>query len=75
LDRSIFPDIVIILDGNPYKIQAVYDYKFPCTDAEGLPNWGEYSDRSVFARMKQWEVYKAALKVTPKRVTPRRIRE
>jgi hypothetical protein len=75
LTHSFFPDIVIILDVNPYRIQAVYDYKFPCVNANGLPEWSQYPDRSVFAGMRQWQVYKAALKQTPKRVTPRKIEE
>lgn len=75
LERSLFPDIVIILEGNPYKIQAIYDYKFPCTDAEEVPRWSAYSSQSPFATSTQREIYKKAGKVDPKRITPKKIRK
>lgn len=67
LRGTIEPDIVL-LDTNGVVIH-VYDLKFPCPETNGA-GWGHYKD----GRWKDWsqdDVYRKALKVIPRLVSPR----
>ncbi|HYO71184.1 MAG TPA: hypothetical protein VEU33_34400 [Archangium sp.] len=67
LRGTIEPDIVL-LDANGVVIHA-YDLKFPCPGTNGA-GWGHYKD----GRWKDWsqeDVYRKALEVRPRLVSPR----
>jgi len=68
---TIVPDVVIHA-GNPAKVQAVYDFKFPCVDPDELPAWRMYPDGHPYQGEPQGKIYEKALGVKPARVTPRR---
>ncbi|EPX59927.1 putative lipoprotein [Cystobacter fuscus DSM 2262] len=67
LTGTIEPDL-ILLDGQGV-IVSVYDLKFPCPDSN-IARWERYS-RGPWRDWFQGELYKAALQVTPRLVSPR----
>ncbi len=69
LRGTIEPDIVIH-DGSPSRVQAVYDYKFPCTNTDRRSRWREYPDGAPRRKSNQKNLYWDALKVEPALVQP-----
>lgn len=69
LQGTLKPDVVLHA-GDPLKVQAVYDYKFPCANTGKVPDWGRYPDDHPYARYDQGRMYKKALGAEPARVTP-----
>jgi hypothetical protein len=67
---SLVPDVVIHT-GNPLEAEAVYDFKFPCVNGDGVPSWREYPPGHPHAGLKQGEVYLDAFKTSVRRVAPR----
>ncbi|MBE4750642.1 hypothetical protein G4177_20955 [Corallococcus sp. ZKHCc1 1396] len=56
---SIVPDVVLHALGNPLKVQAVYDFKFPCP-VTNLPSWDRYTE-GPFTKLWQNDVYQQLL--------------
>jgi len=69
LRGTIEPDIVIH-EGEPHRVQDVYDYKFPCVNSSKPSPWRKYPETSPHSGKFQGEVYKAALGGKPARVQP-----
>jgi hypothetical protein len=65
---SLKPDIVIHA-GDPLRVQAVYDFKFPCTNTDRMPKWGQY-DSGPYEGRSQGEVYEEAFAQEAFRVAP-----
>ncbi|NBD14282.1 hypothetical protein [Corallococcus silvisoli] len=57
---SIAPDVVLHALGNPLKVQALYDFKFPCP-ATNDARWDTYPPASPFADRPQNAVYQDLL--------------
>ena len=70
LRGSLVPDVVIH-SGDPLHPQAVYDFKFPCTNVDQPLRWDEYPPEHPYAGSTQKEMYNSALSVKPLRVMPR----
>jgi len=70
LKGSIKPDVVIHA-GDPLKVQAIYDFKFPCVNTDRVPQWGSYPEDHPYGDFNQGEVYEKALGCRPARVVPR----
>lgn len=68
LRGTIEPDIVI-LDENGFIIH-VYDLKFPCPETN-VAKWERYGEGERWHYWSQGELYKKALGVTPRLVSPR----
>lgn len=66
---TLIPDVVVHAAGDLTRIQAVFDFKFPCP-ASNAPTWREYHKDHPFHPSNQGEIYKEAFKVTPKPVAP-----
>ena len=66
---TLIPDVVVHAAGDLTRIQAVFDFKFPCP-ASNPPTWREYHKEHPFHPSHQGEIYKEAFKVTPKPVAP-----
>ncbi len=69
LRGTLEPDIVIH-EGKPHQVQAVYDYKFPCVNTDDWVSWRRYPSGHAHAGNNQGELYQEALKVDPARVQP-----
>jgi hypothetical protein len=69
LRGTIEPDIVIH-EGQPHRIQDVYDYKFPCVNTSKRSGWREYPEGTPHGGKNQGDVYKKALGGKPARVQP-----
>jgi hypothetical protein len=52
-------DVVLHATHEPLKVQAIYDFKFPCP--LGPPRWPRYDDDSPFAGKLQGRVYHEVL--------------
>jgi len=68
LRGTLVPDVVIH-NGNPRFIGAVYDFKFPCADVEKW-QW-RYYESGPFQGFNQEEIYEAAFGQPPAVVVPR----
>lgn len=68
---SIAPDVVLHALGNPLKVQALYDFKFPCP-VDNPAAWSLYPRGSPFVGERQDAVYRQVLgsDVAPKTVSP-----
>lgn len=67
---ALVPDVVLHAKGNPLKVQAVYDFKFPCP-ASNEPTWRDYPEGHPYYPNNQGEMYQQALGVEhPTFVTP-----
>jgi hypothetical protein len=68
---TLVPDVVLHASGNALKVQAVYDFKFPCP-GDREPEWYEYPPQHPFTERSQGELYREALKgsLRPARVSP-----
>jgi hypothetical protein len=65
------PDVVLHGPGQPLKVQAVYDFKFPCPTTN-YPKWEEYPADHPFAAKDQGTLYRNALgkELKPALVSP-----
>jgi hypothetical protein len=70
LKGTLKPDVVLHA-GHPLKVQAIYDFKFPCVNIDEPPPWSSYSKGHPYQRFNQGQMYKQALGVKPARVIPR----
>ncbi|NMO22032.1 hypothetical protein HPC49_35600 [Pyxidicoccus fallax] len=68
---TLVPDFVIHETGNPLKVQAVYDFKFPCANDLDV-QWRLYPPRHPYQFKDQGRMYKEALggDETPALVSP-----
>jgi hypothetical protein len=69
LRGTIEPDIVIH-EGQPHRVQDIYDYKFPCAPSSKRSDWRTYPEGNPHAGKSQGEVYQKALGGEPARVQP-----
>jgi len=69
LTGTIVPDVVIH-KGDPRYVQAVYDFKFRCVNADALPEWTDYDD-GPYRGQNQGKLYQDALGPVPHLVAPR----
>jgi hypothetical protein len=67
---TLVPDVVIH-DGNPLHVQAVYDFKFPCFHLDGMPRWDTYPPGHPHQNLDQGRLYRTALRAPAARVAPR----
>ncbi|WP_147445417.1 hypothetical protein [Corallococcus aberystwythensis] len=68
LRGTLVPDVVIH-SGNALRVEASYDFKFPCpVGKEGV--WRKYPEGHPWANRRQGEVYEEALKASAYRVSP-----
>lgn len=58
--RTIKPDIVLHLIGDPLRAALTFDLKFPCPDSN-QPKWTDYDSSSAYAGSNQGEIYQEAL--------------
>jgi hypothetical protein len=61
---TLVPDVVLHETGNPMKVQAVYDLKFPCHPA-APPSWNSHPAGHPYFKFNQKQIYQKALG-TPK---------
>jgi hypothetical protein len=66
---TLIPDVVIHAAGDVLRIQAVFDFKFPCP-ASNAPSWREYHQDHPFYPSNQGQIYEEAFNVTAKRIAP-----
>lgn len=57
---TLVPDVVLHDKGNPLKVQAVYDFKFPCATGNP-PSWSTYPPNHPYAEFNQGKIYDEAL--------------
>jgi hypothetical protein len=69
LKGTLEPDIVIH-EGAPQQVQAVYDYKFPCVNTDQWSSWRKFPERRADRVVDQGDLYELALKVKPRLVQP-----
>jgi hypothetical protein len=69
LKGTLEPDIVIC-EGDPRRVQDVYDFKFPCKNTSNRVSWREYPDGHPYGGLDQGEMYEKALGIAPARVQP-----
>ena len=65
---TLSPD-VIIHAGNPLRVLAIYDFKFPCP-ISNEPRWYKYPQEHPCFEINQGAIYKEALGVKPSLVAP-----
>lgn len=66
---ALIPDVVIHAAGDLSRVQAVFDFKFPCP-GDRSPTWREYHEDHPYYPANQGEIYREAFKVTPKMLSP-----
>ncbi|WP_257457873.1 hypothetical protein [Archangium lipolyticum] len=59
LKGTLEPDVVIH-DGDPLQVQAVYDFKFKCVNFDEYPEWRRYPPGHRYEGRLQGDVYKEA---------------
>jgi hypothetical protein len=57
---TLIPDVVIHAVGDPLKVQAVYEFKFPCPSSND-PAWRDYPEDHPYHPSNQGELYGEAL--------------
>jgi hypothetical protein len=70
LKGTLEPDIVIS-EESPRRVQAVYDFKFPCVNTGDRSPWRKYPKGHPHEGYDQGEMYERALRTEPARVQPR----
>lgn len=70
LRGTLVPDVVLH-DGNPLRVQEIYDFKFPCVNSDEEPSWSKYPPGHPYEEESQGAMYFEALRVEPARVVPR----
>lgn len=59
---TLVPDLVLHANGNPLKIQRIYDFKFPCPRRkDNFPRWTNYPPNSTHYGKNQSQVYRQEL--------------
>jgi hypothetical protein len=66
---TLSPDVVVHAAGDVSRIQAVFDFKFPCP-GDRSPTWRDYHEDHPYYPASQGEIYREAFKVTPKMLSP-----
>jgi hypothetical protein len=66
---TLIPDVVVHAAGELLRIQAVFDFKFPCP-ASNSPSWREYHPDHPFYPSNQGQIYEEAFNVAAKRIAP-----
>ncbi|RKH14469.1 hypothetical protein D7Y13_15975 [Corallococcus praedator] len=56
LKGSLVPDVVLH-EGHPMKIQAAFDFKFPCIDISDWPKWRDYPRGHPYEGSSQRDMY------------------
>ncbi|RYZ43457.1 MAG: hypothetical protein EOO71_03665 [Myxococcaceae bacterium] len=56
LKGSLVPDVVLH-EGHPLKIQAAFDFKFPCIDLSVWPKWRDYPQGHPYEGSSQRDMY------------------
>ncbi|MBN1205541.1 MAG: hypothetical protein JXB05_11535 [Myxococcaceae bacterium] len=69
LRGTLKPDVVLHA-GDPLKIQAIYDFKFPCANTTAVPPWTPYGEGHPYQNSDQGTMYEKLLGVEPARVAP-----
>ena len=67
--RTLIPDVVVHAAGDLLKIEAVFDFKFPCPK-ENPPRWHEYHENHPFYSRTQKQMYQEAFKARVMSVRP-----
>ncbi|MGE6762326.1 hypothetical protein ACQKGO_30230 [Corallococcus interemptor] len=62
LKGSLVPDVVLHA-GDPARVEAVYDFKFPCADLTRQAAWRDYPPEHPYFRYDQGTMYRRAFKV------------
>ena len=70
LRGTLRPDVVLHT-GDPLRVLAVFDFKFPCVNAGGPPRWNTYPRGHAYHGETQGNLYKEALGPVPRRIVPR----
>ena len=70
LRGTLVPDVVIH-SGNPLRVEAVYDFKFPCVNSDKIPPWRRYPPGHPYADFTQGDIYLEAWGSNPARVVQR----
>jgi hypothetical protein len=66
---TLKPDVVLH-SGDPLRVQAIYDFKFPCVNTDQMPKWREYPADHPYEGRNQGEIYKEAFSSGVFRVAP-----
>ena len=66
---TLIPDVVVHAAGDLLKIEAVYDFKFPCPK-DKRARWHEYHENHPFYPFNQQQIYKEAFNVGVMSVRP-----
>jgi hypothetical protein len=69
LRGTIEPDIVIH-EGQPQRVQDVYDFKFPCVNTDKPSRWRSYPKGHPHELLNQGQLYQEALGGVPGRIQP-----
>jgi len=67
---TLVPDVVIH-EGDPLEVLAIYDFKFPCANSDKAPPWRVYSKGHPYHPSSQGDMYQEALGAQVRRVIPR----
>ncbi len=59
---TLIPDVVVHAAGNPLRVQAVFDLKFPCPSSNSA-TWHLYPENHPYRHLDQGEIYKEAFRV------------
>ena len=61
LSGTLVPDVVIHEEGNPARVQEVYDFKTPCKNTDEPERWRQYQSGPYYGRS-QGDVYGEAFR-------------
>ena len=56
---TLIPDVVVHAAGDPLRVQAVFDFKFPCPPSNP-PRWHDYHEKHPYHGTSQGDIYKEA---------------
>ncbi|HEX8703525.1 MAG TPA: hypothetical protein VF815_32115 [Myxococcaceae bacterium] len=66
---SLMPDVVFHASGDPRRVQAVFDFKFPCPSSNGA-SWYRYPLDHPYYKSTQGDIYREAFGVEPRLISP-----
>lgn len=66
---TLMPDVVVHESGDPKRVQAVFDFKFPCPSDNGA-SWYRYPADHPYHKSTQGDIYREAFRVEPKLISP-----
>ncbi len=69
LRGTLRPDVVIHT-GDPLKVLAVFDFKFPCVNPKRAPRWRDYPSGHPYGGSSQATIYQEALGPAPELIVP-----